>query len=906
MFACVATASLVACGGSGSPGTTTTPPPAISVTLTGAPTSLLINATAALTATVANDSANAGVKWSVTCGSSGACGAFTNPTATTATYTAPAAVPTGNTVTVTATSLTDSTKSASATITIKAISVTLSGAPALLTTNATAALTATVTNDSANAGVTWSVTCGSSGSCGAFANATATTATYTAPAAVPTGNTVTVTATSVTDTTASASATITIEVISVSLSGAPASLATTAAATLTATVTNDSANAGVAWSVTCGTTGACGVFTNTTTTSATYTAPATPPSGNTVTVTATSVTDTTKSASATITIVPVLAVTLGPAPTSLQISTGAAFTAFVTNDSANAGVTWTATCGSANCGSFSAAKSLAGIATDFTAPSAVPTGATITVTVTSVTDTTKSATTQITITAANTVLANGTYVFSLAGTNASGPYYVAGAFTVNGTSITGGEQDYIDLGTIAADKIDSDSNAISTTANGDLQITLTACNGANCSGTDTNVGVNGVETLDAALFSTTRARIVEFDSSATSSGRLDPQPSPAAPSAGYSFFASGLDAHAIPLAIGGVLNINGPGTISGAGSVFDMNDSVFEGAIVLQNQSFAASTVSAPDSFGRIVFSLVPSAASGVPTFNLVGYIVDSTHIRLIETSDLLNATLSGIALGQGANTGTFTSAGGNSYVAALNGFNGTGAFQAAGLLVAGSNNSLGGLINFNDLTGTWTEAPLAISSGNNFPANSNGRVMLNGVAGGLSTPFSLVLYLTSTGPGSEATMISVDSNDVLAGLAWQQTGLGSFTDSSFFGTYALDATGAAGPLTSISELDAVGPTTADGAGTVTGSVNLNWILGSNPNSTFPDSPVSATFTSNSNGVFTGNITGLDVTNCPIYSASGSGCSADAFVYYVIDATKVVAIETDQNQLTLGLFTLEQ
>ena len=90
-------AALIACGGGGS-GTTTTPPPAISVTLAGAPASLLTNATADLIATVANDSANAGVKWSVTCGRSGACGAFTNPTATTATYTAPAAVPTMNAV----------------------------------------------------------------------------------------------------------------------------------------------------------------------------------------------------------------------------------------------------------------------------------------------------------------------------------------------------------------------------------------------------------------------------------------------------------------------------------------------------------------------------------------------------------------------------------------------------------------------------------------------------------------------------------------------------------------------------------------------------------------------------------------------------------------------------------------
>ena len=115
--------SLMGCGGSSS----STPPPSISVAFNPAPpTSLQINATASLTAVVSNDSANAGVTWSVTCGSAGACGGF-NLTSTASgaatTYTAPAAVPTGNTVTVTATSVTDTTKSAPATITITATAV---------------------------------------------------------------------------------------------------------------------------------------------------------------------------------------------------------------------------------------------------------------------------------------------------------------------------------------------------------------------------------------------------------------------------------------------------------------------------------------------------------------------------------------------------------------------------------------------------------------------------------------------------------------------------------------------------------------------------------------------------------------------------------------------------------------
>ncbi|HTZ84365.1 MAG TPA: hypothetical protein VMB66_14295, partial [Candidatus Acidoferrales bacterium] len=55
---------------------------------------------------------------------------------------------------------------------------------------------------------------------------------------------------------------------------------------------------------------------------------------------------------------------------------------------------------------------------------------------------------------------------------------------------------------------------------------------------------------------------------------------------------------------------------------------------------------------------------------------------------------------------------------------------------------------------------------------------------------------------------------------------------------------------------------------------------------------VSGTFTAASDGVFSpGTLTGLDVT---------TSTNADTFVYYVVDTTKVIAIEADMNQLTLA------
>jgi hypothetical protein len=93
----------------------------VSITFTQAlPTSMLASSQTMISATVFNDPANAGVDWTVSCGSS-SCGSF-NPTHTVSAvdtaYTAPATIPNGNTVTITATATADPTKFISGTITI--------------------------------------------------------------------------------------------------------------------------------------------------------------------------------------------------------------------------------------------------------------------------------------------------------------------------------------------------------------------------------------------------------------------------------------------------------------------------------------------------------------------------------------------------------------------------------------------------------------------------------------------------------------------------------------------------------------------------------------------------------------------------------------------------------------------
>jgi dienelactone hydrolase len=189
--------------------------------------------------------------------------------------------------------------------------------------------------------------------------------------------------------------------VMVSVSPTSATVQASATAQFTATVTGDLGNKGVTWTVSCST-APCGSVSPTTTASGvatTYTAPApSPASALTVTLTATSVTDGTKAVSATVTIPPAIAVSVSPSTETLQVGGSAPFTATVTNDPANKGVTWTVSCSAVACGSVSPTATASGNAASYMAPSNAPaSNLSVTLTATAVSDTTKAASATITV-----------------------------------------------------------------------------------------------------------------------------------------------------------------------------------------------------------------------------------------------------------------------------------------------------------------------------------------------------------------------------------------------------------------------------------------------------------------------------------------------------------------------------
>jgi hypothetical protein len=660
--------------------------------------------------------------------------------------------------------------------------------------------------------------------------------------------------------------------ISVSISPAPpTSIVAGATASLTAVVSNDSSSGGVTWSVTCGSS-SCGTFTpaNTASGSATtYTAPANVPTGGTVNIVASSVTDGTATASASITISAPAGVSvsfLTPAPAVLQIGTTYPLTAVVTGDSKNAGVTWTVTCGTSACGALSPTTTASSAATTYTAPAAIPTGNTVKVTATSVTDTTKSASATISI--VGPALADGTYVYSGSGLDGNGILHYAGAFTILNGAITAGEHDYIDPSNAGTDTISVTGSSISIQPEGSVQITLNTG--------DQNFGDSGVLTLRGAKVSAARMQLTEFDDFATATGTLDLQTGKAAPTGGYAFQISGLDGDTSnsngpnPLAIGGVVVINGT-TINTANSIFSYNDGT---TTIEQGQAFTSGAVSAPDAFGRFTIDLTPTGASGAPEFGMIGYIIGTNRIQFVENSnDMLGGTMGGTAFGQGAKTGTFTTGNvqGSIYVFSAIGED-TGGLSIAGGLSLNSGGAVQGNISLSDLvtngsnnvTGNWT-------------VDSTGRVVVSNVNPNLNgTPFVFEFYIDGNGNGVE---VGLDSSQVSAGTAYAQT-----SGSINAGNYAIGAFGFYVDPNVSNQLD---PWSATGPLTITGTA-LNGFTDYNANGSLTNgAPLTGTIDATSGQVA---INGLDVFNT----------TPDSYGFYPVDGSRTLLIELDGNQLGIA------
>jgi hypothetical protein len=224
------------------------------------------------------------------------------------------------------------------------------------------------------------------------------------------------------------------------------------------------------------------------------------------------------------------------------------------------------------------------------------------------------------------------------------------------------------------------------------------------------------------------------------------------------------------------------------------------------------------------------------------------------------------------------------------------GVLQAVTQLTLTAGAGVTGFVDYNDLansSGMSATSPDPVTAaGYTVDAAGAGDITIAAVTDATPTvSYNVQLYLDGNG---HALAITMDGSDVVAGVGFTQTS-GSF---AFTGNYGLDVTGADG--SNEAELDGAGPVSV-ASGAIAGTVDLNWFGSAGP--LYPGTAVSGTVvttgTGASNGIFTGTITGVDAQNCIIVAT----CSVDNFSYYLIDvAGDNIAIETDENQLTLGFF----
>lgn len=580
-----------------------------------------------------------------------------------------------------------------------------------------------------------------------------------------------------------------------------------------------------------------------------------------------------------------------PAPAgSILINTTMNLTAAVSNDPSDAGVDWSLTCqNTGNCGSLSALHTASGQATTYTPP---PTfsgnNQTVNIVAFATADHTQNVVAPITVTAFGSNL-KGTYVLQAQGVDINGGpnYQFGGVIALDGNgNIKSGEQ--------TANFFDTNPNVNALVSKSDPITGGSYFLGPDGRGTitintgDNDIGGNGVESFAFVFLSNSQALITQMDfgTSATgtsASGTMDLQTGTAAPSGGYAFAVSGSDfTTASPAAFGGILNIDSPNNISGKGSVADQN---LAGTVTAKQT--ISGTLSNPDSFGAITLTL---SVPGFPTttaFRFTGYIVDATHMKLIESDNSSGAgvgSTAGVAIGQGPATGTFrddTSFSGT-YGLGVLGVDLTGStpstLTSVGLFTAdGSGNLANGFTDtFLQQSGAQGNAGAQISAafGGTYSVDTKGtgRVQstFNHFVPRQTPPFQPRFFFYLTGNGNPPLVL--DGGDLLgnypslgAGVAYPQ----SAAPFAFDGRYGFSVTQQNG-----SENDGTGQMTADmTASTLSGIVDIN-------------SAFSATFDNLFNGTF--NSPGSNGRFAGTLFASGI-----AVEYYIIDPSHGFFVETD-------------
>jgi hypothetical protein len=596
-------------------------------------------------------------------------------------------------------------------------------------------------------------------------------------------------------------------------------------------------------------------------------------------------------------------------PATLLAGGAAAVVANVLYDTKNAGVTWSCT-PVGSCGSFNPATTAYNVGTLYTAPTNVNgpvtpnLGHSVTITATSVTDSSQTATATISI--------SQQYAFVLAG---NGSWGVVGSVTLDGNgNVLSGEVDYsvnggsgnFQVNPTSASTPGSASSGYTLDASGHGKLTL-------------NIAGCCVQTSSITAISNSHLITAEDDQFSGLTiggiGSMDlqtagPTYSASQVSGGYSFTLAGYSGkNSANASWGGIFTADGLGSISAG--IFDENFGGGTGYLSLPNVASpnpVTGTFTAPDVNGRgtITFSATPDTTT--TTTEYAYYIVTPEVLRLTTVSPAGNAANTGSAFGQGS-VGTTNAALSGNFIFSDFGFTSDANGGESGA-AAGQFNADGGTINGGNITGIMDlnafGTPSTISmAGSTYSIAGSPRGSVIGPAGQtyniyLTDPNLNLLDPNNPSGAGGALLLETDVADTI-GVVIPQTD----TAASLSGSYAL--------LLS----DQENPPNADGGFTgafATSSTNLGTFSGEGDfQGTGIDSatpvvgPLTGTFMAD--GANPGRFTGT-ITTAPAFPLDSPGLITDPpgtenVSFYLANGSQGFVIETDTIAPIFGLVEMQ-
>ena len=566
---------------------------------------------------------------------------------------------------------------------------------------------------------------------------------------------------------------------------------------------------------------------------------------------------------------------------SLPAGGTASVAATVSNDTANAGVSWSCT-PSATCGSFNPVSTASGASTTYTAPSSAPAGGQVVIMASSMTDSTKraNASVMITGTSSNARL-NGRYaLFLTAATGNQGTSVCAASIAADGNgNITGGVEELTAPGFFDLVDVISDGT-YSIDANGHGTMLIHTVN---------------KETLvfRFVLTSASHALIVEVDGD-PASGTMDLQQPAGASftaaqiSGNYSFAMDGVDNSGAlkHMSLGGSFAADGIGALT-AGTLDINNGGTFS------TSSFTGS-FTAPDTNGRGTMHLSTGRS-------FVYYIISSKALRVFEGDNPTNISfVGGSAYAQGS-VGSTNGALSGKFVYQHHGWSSPGRTVAAGQFSADGMGKVTGGVSDSNSGGSPTTVFTGKSVTGTYmiSGSPSGNLSLTDAAGTstfnvyLVDPALNILDPANSSGGGGALLLHTDASITGTGMLIPQVISGTPAISQNHALNLVNSVDTVNVAT-VNEVHLVGRLASDGAANFTGTADYGQ-NSSNTQIVVKGNTLSGTFAADSAnlGHFTGTFTlGTDPA-IALFPFISPAVSTFQVSYYQASSSQALVIQTD-------------